>query len=257
MTTQPMQEVDSKPGSIAELRRICQGPRLKDLQTSWYYRHVLRSLSIYVTRAVILTPLTANQVTVLSGVAGVLAALLLSLGQYWCSVAGAGLILLMELLDHVDGEVARYTGTASTKGKLLWDAWVHYLVRPILLVGVTLGVYRTSQNVSVFVVGYAAVLGQALLPLVGVARSELLRASAAKTQHTLGSSAPRRTARVMRLLERLYTLSHQPMRWIPILTMGIQVGAVLNLLPLVLCGFAVIMPAEIAYQLVRIYADFE
>jgi phosphatidylglycerophosphate synthase len=245
------------PDSISEFRAVCQEPFLKDRRTSWYYRHVLRSLSIHVTRAVILTPLTANQVTAMSGIAGGLAALLLSLGQYWCSVAGAAFILLMELLDHVDGEVARYRGTASAKGEILWDGWVHYLVRPILLVGVTWGVYRTSQNAAVFLLGYAAALGQALLPLVAATRSELSRALATKARDSVDSSATGPDGRALRLLERLYTLSHQPMHWIPILTMGIQIGALLNLLPLVLCGFAIALPAEIGCQLIRICADFE
>jgi hypothetical protein len=243
--------------SISALRKACQESRLRERETSWYYRHVLRSVSIHITRVVILTPVTANQVTLMSGIAGVLAALLLSYGQYWCSVAGAALILLMELLDHVDGEVARYKGTASIKGKLLWDAWVHHLVRPLLLAGVTLGVYRASQEASVFLWGYAAVLGQAVMPLLDFTRSELSRGQATKKTDALQSATARRDGRVARLLRRLYAASHLPMRYIPILTMGIQVGAVLNLLRLVLCGFAIVLPAEVACQLVLIYVDFD
>jgi hypothetical protein len=245
------------PDSISALRKTCQESRLRERETSWYYRHVLRSVSIHITRVVVLTPLTANQVTLMSGLAGVLAALLLSYGQYWCSVAGAALILLMELLDQVDGEVARYRGTASIKGKLFWDAWVHYLVRPLLLVGVTLGVYRTSQDPNVFLWGYAAVLGQAVMPLLDFTRSGLPRAQATNPQDAPRSVATRQDSRVLRLPERLYTASHLPIRFIPILTMGIQVGAVLNLLPLVLCGFAIILPAEVAYQLLLIHLDSE
>jgi phosphatidylglycerophosphate synthase len=206
---------------------------------------------------VILTPLSANQVTLMSGLAGVLAALLLSDGRYWCAVAGAALILVMELLDQVDGEVARYRGTASIKGKLLWDAWVHYLVRPLLLVGVTLGVYRTSQNASAFLWGYAAALGQAVMPLLNFTRSELSRVPATEAQDASVSIGALRESRGSRLLKRMYAVSHLPMRYIPIVTMGIQLGAVLNLLPLVLCGFAIILPAEVACQLLLIHVDFE
>jgi phosphatidylglycerophosphate synthase len=245
------------PDSISALRKTCQESRLRERETTWYYRHVLRSVSIHITRVVILTRLTANQVTLMSGIAGVVAALLLSYGQYWYSVAGAALILLMELLDHVDGEVARYRGTASLKGKLLWDAWVHYLVRPLLLVGVTLGVYRTSQNVNIFLWGYAAALGQAVMPLVEFTRSELSRAQATKKTDALQSATTRRDSRVVVLFRRLNAACHLPMRYVPILTMAIQVGAVLNLLPLVVCGFAIILPAEVACQLVLIHADFD
>jgi hypothetical protein len=95
------------------------------------------------------------------------------------------------------------------------------------------------------------------MPLLEFTRSELSRGQAAKKRHALQSATQRRDGRVVALLRRLYAASHLPMRFVPILTMGIQVGVVLDLLPLVLCGFAIVLPAEVACQLLLIYVDFD
>lgn len=84
------------------------------LQTNQLGHPILqRVLSIYLTRIVIPTNITANQVSAAMLVVGLLASLSIFLGYIWL---GFFLIYLSILLDAVDGEVARYRKTFSLQG---------------------------------------------------------------------------------------------------------------------------------------------
>ncbi len=72
-----------------------------------------RVLSIYITRLILPTRITANQVTIMMILVGVLSAVPLFFGYVWTGIA---LSYLCVLLDASDGEVARYRKTYSLKG---------------------------------------------------------------------------------------------------------------------------------------------
>ncbi len=72
-----------------------------------------RVLSIYITRLILPTRITANQVTIVMLLVGVLSAVPLFFGYIWWGIA---LSYLCVLLDASDGEVARYRKTYSLKG---------------------------------------------------------------------------------------------------------------------------------------------
>ncbi len=91
----------------------------------WAGRLYMRRVSVYVTRALIATPLSANAVTALMLPVGLLAALSLSLPGLLAALGAVLLIQLKLLLDCCDGEVARWRGTTSIKGVYL-DVLAHY-----------------------------------------------------------------------------------------------------------------------------------
>src|SRR5262249_55160346 len=66
-----------------------------------------RKLCRRLTRWLLRTPLSPNQITVLSGVVGVLGALWFVPGGYWGPLLGALLLQFSVVLDCCDGEVAR------------------------------------------------------------------------------------------------------------------------------------------------------
>jgi phosphatidylglycerophosphate synthase len=113
--------------SIAEIRAVVQpeGHLERPGDEHWAGRLYMRRVSVYVTRALVATPLSANGVTLLMIPVGLLAALALTYPGVWGAVAAVLLVQLKLLLDCCDGEVARWRGTTSIKGVYL-DVLGHY-----------------------------------------------------------------------------------------------------------------------------------
>jgi len=123
------------PESIAQLREKIQAPR-RSVDT-WYGRHVMRFFSIYLTRFFIRWNWTPNQATLLSLVMGLGGACFFGVGLWGIGILG---INLWYLVDHVDGEIARYTGKTSVTG-YFFDTAVNFFVQPatFFAIGVGLG----------------------------------------------------------------------------------------------------------------------
>jgi phosphatidylglycerophosphate synthase len=119
--------------SIAELRAVAQ-PESLHVATGyehWAGRLYMRRLSPYCTRLIVATPLSANAVTSLVLLAGLAAALSLTIPGLWGAVAGVLLAQVWLLLDCCDGEVARWRQTFSATGVYL-DGLSHSLTQAAL-----------------------------------------------------------------------------------------------------------------------------
>jgi len=149
----------------AELRRICQDP----VRGATTLRHdpLYRALSIHVTRIALGLRLTANQVSLLSVVAGLIAAVALAqLTIPRLAVAVAGLQVFL-LLDYVDGEVARYRRMASAEGRF-FEQVCGNVVDPLLLLGLSYGVFRWTESPVWLALGVAAALATVYFRMVPV-----------------------------------------------------------------------------------------
>jgi phosphatidylglycerophosphate synthase len=125
------------PRSIAELRAIAQPPAVMGRRNSehWAGALYLRRLSIYVTRLLLPTGVSANGVTWLMIVVGWGAAASLLWPSWWGALIAMLLLQLQILLDCSDGEVARVRGTSSPVGVYL-DRIGHYTTEGLLPVAV-------------------------------------------------------------------------------------------------------------------------
>ena len=85
---------------------------------SAYSVHVLRKISPYFTRFFIEHGITANQVSALGILIGILSAFILSTGNF-IMLVGCLLYQLWNLFDSIDGEIARVTDTKTLSGKYL------------------------------------------------------------------------------------------------------------------------------------------
>ena len=139
--------------AIKELRLKCQATKV---EKDYVVHKILRKVSIYVTRLFLVTPITSNQVTVISCFIGVLGGFLLSFGRDWYCLIGALLYVLFIILDLVDGEVARYRGTIGMKGDYL-DYLVHFFVAASLFGFLSFGVYKNINHILAFVFGFLAI----------------------------------------------------------------------------------------------------
>jgi len=112
----------------------------------WSGRLYLRHLSIYVTRILIPTGISANGVTWLMALVGIAGAAILGVAQWWALVACAMLMQLQVLIDCSDGEVARWRGTSSAAGIYI-DRIGHYLTEGLLPIG--FGIYADGGFASI------------------------------------------------------------------------------------------------------------
>ncbi|WP_345043021.1 CDP-alcohol phosphatidyltransferase family protein [Streptomyces sannanensis] len=122
--------------SVAELRPVVHPAGVKDRRSGehWGGRLYMREISLRVTRHLVNTKVTPNQLTYLMTLAGVLAAPALLVPGVWGAVLGVVMVQLYLLLDCVDGEVARWKQQFSLSGVYL-DRVGAYLCDAAVLVG--------------------------------------------------------------------------------------------------------------------------
>jgi phosphatidylglycerophosphate synthase len=124
----------------------------------------VRWLSGRVARALLPTPITPNQITVARGLINVAALACFVEGSYRLFVVGFFLFQLFELLDHVDGDLARLRGTTSRIGALMETFMDTYGARPSNLFGlcVALGMVRQGGGLTPLYLYIAIALGRLL-----------------------------------------------------------------------------------------------
>jgi phosphatidylglycerophosphate synthase len=165
--------------SLEELRAVTQPDSTLGRRNAehWLGRLLLRRWSLRVTALLIRTPVTANQLTGLMIVVGLLAALPASRPGLASAVLALVLVLVYFMLDLCDGEVARWRAQTSITGVYL-DRAGHYLVEAALLAaygfraagGVPPGENLGGWTTLGVATALAAVLIKAESDLVDVAR---------------------------------------------------------------------------------------
>ncbi|WP_155055830.1 CDP-alcohol phosphatidyltransferase family protein [Streptomyces blattellae] len=125
----------SRP-SVAELRPVVHPAGVKDRRSGehWAGRLYMREVSLRITRSLVNTKVTPNQLTYLMTLCGVLAAPALLVPGIAGAALGVLMVQLYLLLDCVDGEVARWKQQFSLGGVYL-DRVGAYLCDAAVLVG--------------------------------------------------------------------------------------------------------------------------
>jgi phosphatidylglycerophosphate synthase len=170
----------------------------------WLARLFLRKVSLRLTGLLIRTQVSANALTGLMIVVGLVAAVVVGAVPGWVGgVFGFLLIHVYFLLDLCDGEVARWKHTTSITGVYL-DRVGHYLVEAAVLSAVgfraggqELGGWSTLGVAT----GLCAVLVKAETDLVDVARVRAGAVAAAEAAVELRSSSLGRLRRVGQVLK--------------------------------------------------------
>ena len=136
--------------TLANLRKITQ----KENEPEPYAKYVVRPISVLFTWGFVRTPITANQVTLLQELIGIIGAIFLINGNF---VIGALLLQLGYILDCSDGEVARWKNQQSEQGKFL-DLIGHMIVIPFYYFGLGLGLYLQQGQIITLIMGFLAAL---------------------------------------------------------------------------------------------------
>ncbi len=121
-------------------------------------RHVERRLSLALSRRLVNTRVTPNQMTVISVLVGLAGALLIAMGGRWWQTAGALLFLAHSILDGCDGEIARIKFMESRIGGIL-DFWGDNLVHAAVFYAMGHAWWRASGSPWPLVPAALAVAG--------------------------------------------------------------------------------------------------
>lgn len=133
--------MDLKKLPIKKLRKICQ-PNLSDPNTNWRDK-IYYSLSIYITKPILHTSITANQVSLFMIFLGLLSVIFFMEGSYKFLLIGLLIYHLSMFLDWVDGEVARCKKQGSLKGAY-YDYIYHSVVTPLIIISLAINVYMNN-----------------------------------------------------------------------------------------------------------------
>lgn len=140
--------------SLKELNKICQKPRYKEAG-NWMVRHILRDAALPVTWLLLHTPVTANQVTLVSLLIGLLGIFFLSIPSSALFLAGSLLLQFWYYLDHVDGQIARYRKTACLTGRF-FDFLTHHIIHGVIFFSLGFYAFHATGLIFFILVGALA-----------------------------------------------------------------------------------------------------
>lgn len=132
---------------MAQLRAVSQPDTVVGRRNSEHWAGMyLRKGSIYLTRALLPTGISANAVTWMMIMVGIAAPLVLMIPGWWPVITAAVLIQLHILVDCSDGEIARWRNQTSTSGVYI-DRVGHYVVEALL--PIALGIHLDGGPSSI------------------------------------------------------------------------------------------------------------
>jgi phosphatidylglycerophosphate synthase len=140
---------------LRELNNIAQKPDYKKVG-NWMARNITREMALPVTWLFLHLPITANGVTLIAFIFGASSAVFFAMGTRSGMLWGAALLQIWYLLDHVDGQVARYRKEESVTG-VFFDYLSHHIIHIAIFIGIGWGVYLNTLNV--FYILFAVIIG--------------------------------------------------------------------------------------------------
>ena len=158
-----MSERERERPTLASLRARAQKDRHREIG-NWLARRVARPTAIFGTWLAVRLGLSAHQVTLAALGASLLSALGFGSGSRAGFLAGVLLAHLAFWLDRVDGQVARWRGTAGLDGVYL-DYLMHHVASLTLGYGLGFGLAVRTGDARWALAGFAIALGWAVLSL--------------------------------------------------------------------------------------------
>lgn len=151
---EPFDVCDAETARLAE-RALFRS--LRKREDGWTSRWLNRHISLAVSRLLVKTPLTPNQVSVGILAVGLAGAALAARGSYASLVAGAFLFQMQSVLDGCDGEMSRVTYRGSLTGEWL-DTVGDDVTNYGFFAGAAWGLYQTTHSALYLAAGAVTIL---------------------------------------------------------------------------------------------------
>jgi CDP-L-myo-inositol myo-inositolphosphotransferase len=143
---------NAKSMLIEQLRKQTDGPVSKTLN---------RPISIRITELLLKTGIRPNQISLMSFIIGIFAALSFYMGDYIYLVAGGILAQISSIIDGCDGEVARLKLQESKYGGW-FDAVLDRYADALIIFGMIHGHWILHHDTLIWSVGFMALMGSFL-----------------------------------------------------------------------------------------------
>ena len=164
-----------KPPDMNGFRKICQNVLTE--KDDWYERLIVRKVSIYISRVLVIIGVSANMVTALSFVLGVIGIILIGFKPAWIVLAGCLVMQGWYLFDKCDGEVARYwrykIGNKVADSKLesglsgvFLDYVLHYIIHSMVFISVSFGLFLQLKQIYILGLGLSAAMSMIFISLI-------------------------------------------------------------------------------------------
>jgi CDP-L-myo-inositol myo-inositolphosphotransferase len=153
------------PAALEEAERRLLASLHKGAQDGFVSRRINRPLSAYLSKYLVRTQITPNQITVISFLMFLAGSALLFFGTYAAGALGGVLIQAGSVVDGCDGEVARLKGLATPRG-----AWLDTMLDRYADLAITLAIVaayaRHVPEAFPWVIGMVAATGFILVSYV-------------------------------------------------------------------------------------------
>lgn len=116
------------------------------------YRKISEPIAVLLSK----TTVTPNQVSFISIMSSVIAGIFFSFGEWKYLAVGYLFLQLAFLMDHVDGNLARYAKKSSAFGNWV-DEISNKLHKFFFIIGLSIGVFRSTNNYLYLVLGSVAI----------------------------------------------------------------------------------------------------
>ena len=117
-----------------------------------------RPISLMISKALLKTGITPNQISVLSFIVGLAGASLFFFGEYFYLILGGIIIHIHSIVDGCDGEIARLKLRRTKYGGYL-DSFLDRYVDALIILGLTYGYWSISGDSMIWIMGFAAIIG--------------------------------------------------------------------------------------------------
>jgi phosphatidylglycerophosphate synthase len=134
---------------------------LTSASDGWVDRHFNRPVGRGLSKLLIRTPVTPNQVSLAATLLGILSAVCFAAGGRRSAIVGALLLQISAIVDCVDGDVARAVFKESPLGKWL-DIVGDQVVHISVFVAIGLGLWRAGGDAPVMALALSAGIGVVL-----------------------------------------------------------------------------------------------
>jgi phosphatidylglycerophosphate synthase len=144
--------------SFKEFKQITQGKKLeKRKQKKDWWHAGFAFISRYISRLLVKTNITANQITIFSIFLSLTGLLFIGLGNNFFIILGFILLYLYIVFDECDGEVARYKKQSSFHG-IYYDQIGHLVIQGGLFFSLGYSIYSINGEILCLLLGFFSTL---------------------------------------------------------------------------------------------------